>query len=133
MEAGSLEGAAAALQVREDGDLHQKDSNGNGTIGKICLKMELTGFADGLEIRVRDKVKGDSWVSGVVKWSCHSLSWGAPCEGRFVEENQELSLGQVELDMHDGSQGRDAQEATARTHDLGLRRKVRTWVRSPGE
>lgn len=65
MEAGSLEGAAAALQVREDGDLHQRDSNGNGTIGKICLKMELTGFADGLEIRVRDKVKG---TSGSLVW-----------------------------------------------------------------
>ena len=98
---GASEGAVAALQVREDGGLHQRDGNGSGTIGRIYLKMELEGFDDGLDVRVSERVKGDSKFFGVVKPSCRSLSWGAPWKGRFVERNQKLSLGQTELDMHD--------------------------------
>lgn len=66
------------LQVREDGGLQQRDINGDGTIGRMYLKMELMGFDDGLDARVRERVKSDSKVSGVVKPNCHSLSWGAP-------------------------------------------------------
>lgn len=55
---GAQKAAFAALQVREGGDLHQRDSNGGGTMGGLYLKMALKGFADGLDVRVREGSRG---------------------------------------------------------------------------